>query len=899
MIATYRLQLRPDFGFATVESLLPYFRRLGVSHLYLSPIMEARPGSTHGYDVINHNAIREELGGREAFESLREAAVAAGLGLILDFVPNHAGVGPFNESWQDVLAYGPNSAYSHYFDIDWAPLKPELRGKILLPFLGQLYGDALEDGEIDLTFDDGRFYARYYDDRFALKPKTYGVLLEHVRAQFERTDTYFDLKDLQDAYERLEPDEREKAETLRSRLNALSEELDWDDYLSDLDTGTLHALLEHQYWRLAYWKTASYEINYRRFFDINGLVALRMEDEQVFWDAHRLLGELLTEEGVDGVRIDHVDGLTDPHQYLDRLHELGAEHIWVEKILAPGETLPDAWPVDGATGYRFMNDAMGVLLNPDGEAPLHRLYRRFVPDAEPFEEAVYQSKRLIISTKLSSELFRLAYELDRLSEADYHTRDFTLGALREALTEIVAAVDRYRTYLPHDPDEAKEVIHQAVRRALQRNPAAEPTVFEFIERVITGDVPPQLDAARSAWVGRFQQYTAPVAAKGVEDTTFYRHVSLAALNEVGGEPDPFGVTPHAFHARARYRARQYPTELLATATHDHKRGEDTRMRLIALAERPDLWTETVQALDEVAQPYRGQHGPSRRDAYLFYQMLIALWPEAPSGDDPPADEALTDDPPADETLTDEALTDRLWGYMQKASRESKLRTSWINPNEAYEDDLEAFVLGVVTDRKTDAVLDEPAATVAQDGFFNGLSQLVLKGTAPGVPDLYRGAELLDVSLVDPDNRRPVDYAHREQLLGKLAPLLDAPEAEPVRDMVEACNPEMKVYVLARLLRLRRAYPELAASAAYTALDPEGDGADHWIAFARQHDEAALITAVPRFPASFDPSVSVALSLPSELAGRTWTEWLTGTSVALDDTWTLGTTPLPWAVLVSD
>jgi len=884
MIATYRLQLRPDFGFAAVEDLLPYFQQLGVSHLYLSPIMEARPGSSHGYDVINHNALRDELGGREGFASLRAAAADAGLGLILDFVPNHAGVGPFNDSWQDVLAYGPNSAYSHYFDIDWAPLKPELRGKILLPFLGQLYGDALDDGEIEVAFADGRFYAQYYDDRFALTPQTYGALLDRIRAQFERTDTYFDLKDLQDAYERLEPGEREKAETLRARLNALSEEIDFEDALSDLEPAALHDLLEQQHWRLAYWKTASYEINYRRFFDINGLVALRMEDEQVFWDAHRLLGELLTEEGVDGVRIDHVDGLTDPHQYLDRLHELGAEHIWVEKILAPGETLPDDWPVDGATGYRFMNDAMGVLLHPDGETPLQRIYRRFVPDAQPFEEAVYQSKRLIIATKLSSELFRLAYELDRLSEANYHTRDFTLGALREALTEIVAAIDRYRTYLPHAPDEAEDVIHQAVRRALQRNPAAEPTVFEFIERVIVGDVPAQLSAARQAWVGRFQQYTAPVAAKGVEDTAFYRHVPLAALNEVGGEPEPFGVTPHAFHARARFRARQYPKALLATATHDHKRGEDTRMRLIALAERPDLWDETVHALDEIGQPYKGQHGPARSDAYLFYQMLIALWPEA----------ALDADSDASGEVS---LTDRLWTYMQKASRESKQHTSWINPNEAYEDDLEAFVLGVVTDQKTADVLDAPAATLAEDGFFNGLSQLVLKGTAPGVPDFYRGTELLDLSLVDPDNRRPVDYSRRRALLEALQPLLDAPDAEQLRTLWHKQAPRLKFYVMAQLLRLRNTHPSLFAEGNYTAVEPEGEGADHWIAFARHHEDAALVAAVPRFPATFNPATPATLPLPDALVDRTWTEWLTGTAHAPGADWALHTGPLPWTVLV--
>lgn len=880
MIATYRLQLRPDFGFAEVEDLLPYFRQLGVSHLYLSPITEARPGSTHGYDVINHNAIREELGGRKGFESLRQAAVEAELGLILDFVPNHAGVGPFNASWQDVLAYGPHSAYSHYFDIDWAPLKPELRGKILLPFLGQLYGDALDDGEITLTFDDGCFYARYYEDRFALRPQTYNDLLAHVRDRFERTDTYFDLKDLEEAYGRLEPEEREKAETLQARLRTLGAEVDFDAHLADLGAEQLHTLLEQQYWRLAYWKTASYEINYRRFFDINGLVALRMEDEQVFWDAHRLLGELLTEEGVDGVRIDHVDGLTDPHEYLNRLHELGAEHIWVEKILAPGETLPTDWPVDGATGYRFMNDAMGVLLNPEGEAPLQRIYRRFVPDAQPFEEVVYQSKRLIIATKLSSELFRLAYELDRLSEANYHTRDFTLGALREALTEIVAAVDRYRTYLPHDADEAKDVIQQAVHRALQRNPAAEPTVFAFIERVILGDVPQQLRAARQAWVARFQQYTAPVAAKGVEDTAFYRHVPLAALNEVGGEPEPFGVTLHAFHARARYRARQYPHALLATATHDHKRGEDTRMRLLALAERPDLWDETVHALDEIGQPYRGQHGPSRRDIYLFYQMLAVLWPEA-------ASDAAAD-----------MLPDRLWTYMQKASRESKQHTSWINPNTSYEDDLEAFVLGVVTDQKTAEVLDGPATTFAQDGFFNGLSQLVLKGTAPGVPDIYRGTEQLDLSLVDPDNRRPVDWTQRQATLNDLAPLLDAPDPGAIQDLIDATSPRAKFYVLARLLRLRQTHPTLAASADYLALDPDGEAADHWLAFTRTHDDIALIAIAPRFPASFDAAAPATLSLPDALAGQSWTEWLTGTRATPGDALALHTLPLPWAVFVT-
>lgn len=875
MIATYRLQLRPDFGFAEVEALVPYVRTLGASHLYLSPITESRPGSTHGYDVTDHNAVRSDFGGREALEQLLDTAHEAGLKVILDFVPNHAGVGPHNDSWQDVLAYGPHAEYAHYFDIDWTPLKPELQNKILLPFLGQPYGEALDDGEIGLQFEDGRFAATYYDDRFALSPLSYPDLIEHLLPHFERTDPYWNLKDLQDAYANLDPEERAKAETLRSRLASIHEEIDLNAPLDALDTADLHDILEQQYWRLAYWKTASYEINYRRFFDINELVALRMEDERVFWDAHRLLGELFTHDAVDGVRIDHVDGLTDPHTYLDRLHELGAHRIWVEKILAPGETLPEDWPVEGTTGYEFMNDAMGVLLDADGEQPLQRIYRRYVPDASTFDETVYRSKKLIMGTKLSSELFRLAYELDRLSEADYHTRDFTFGGLRVALAEVVAAIDRYRTYLPHETEEAQEVMHEAVHWARQRNPATEPTVYDFIARVVMGDVRDDLEDKQRAWVARFQQYTAPVTAKGVEDTTFYRHLPLVALNEVGGEPEPFGTSLHAFHSRARFRSREYPRTLLATATHDHKRGAETRMRLIALAEVPDRWDEVVQQLTDIGDAYAGEPGPSRRDAYLFFQILAALWHDADR----------------------DALPDRLWSYMQKAARESKRRTSWINPNETYEDNLKDFVLGIATDPDTPDAIGDLSATLAQLGFFNSLSQLVLKMTSPGVPDIYRGTELPDLSLVDPDNRRPVDWDQRRSLLEDLEPHLDAPDGDAIKAFIDERQPRAKAYVLARLLRVRNRHEQLFAAEKYQPLHPEGPGADHWIAFARQRDEQALITVVPRFPSTFDADEPATLPLPEQLSSGSYQEMLTGQTIKGSDTLDLTSLPLPWTVLI--
>ncbi len=881
MTATYRLQLTPDFGFAEVEALVPYLRELGVSHLYLSPITEARPGSTHGYDVIDHNSVREAFGGREGFESLRETAVAAGLGLVLDFVPNHAGVGPANEAWQDVLAYGPHSAYAHHFDIDWDPLKPELQGKILLPFLGTTYGAALDDGEITLVYEDGRFWAAYYEHRFALSPRTYPQVLDALLPAFERTDAYFDLQELRDAFGDLDPAPHERAEALCRRLAAVNLPFDADLLDDAFDRAALHRLFEKQHWRLAYWKTAGREINYRRFFTINDLVGLRMEDEDLFWGAHRLLGDLLAEEGVDGVRIDHIDGLFDPHEYLSRLHDLGADRIWVEKILAPGETLPDGWPVAGTTGYAFLNDAMGVLLHEDGEEALDRIYRRAVPDAPSFEESVYRSKSLIIEQTLTSELARLAYELDRLSEANYHTRDVTLAALREALKEIIAAVDRYRTFLPHDEDDAREVVQAAIHRALQRNPAAEPTVFEFVEHAILGELREDLQDDQRAWVGRLQQYTGPVAAKGIEDTALYRYHRLTALNEVGGEPGTFGVHDHAFHAHNRFRAREYPETLITTATHDHKRGADTRMRLLALAEVPDRWTAVVQGLDDIADAYRGAHGPSDNDTYFFYQTLAALWCDAHGT-------------PRDATGR-ENLSERLWAYVEKAVREAKQQTSWTNPNTDYEEDLKAVVRGVTTDDATPDVLDDFAAMLAEAGFANRLSQLALKGTAPGVPDVYRGTELADLSLVDPDNRRPVDWQVRRDALDDLAPLLDDPSPEAVHTLFDGPDPRAYLYLTARLLRWRRAHPELASAAGYTDLAPEGEGADDWLAFARftgdaDAPDAAVLTVVARHPLTRDPEAPATLPLPDPLADRSWIDVLTGTSVEADNTLDLPTLP---------
>ncbi len=876
MIATYRLQLRPEFTFKDVEGILPYLVRLGVSHLYLSPISQARRNSTHGYDVIDHNLIREEFGGRDGFDSLLERVREHNLALILDYVPNHAGVGPRNVSWQDVLAYGPNSIFARYFDVDWDPLKPELHDKILLPFLGDTYGEVFDRGEIKLGYDDGRFFARYWDDRYALSPATYADVLRLLLPHFERTDLYWDFKELAETYESFEPHEREKAEALRPRLIIYASQTNLPELLDGIVGEDLHELLNRQHWRLSYWKTAGYEINYRRFFDINGLVGLRMEDDQVFWDAHRLLGELLALDGVHGVRIDHVDGLFDPHKYLQWLRDLGAQRIWVEKILAQGEVLPEEWPVEGTTGYEFMNDVMGILLRPEARVDLERVYHRYVPEAQNYEETVRQSKEVVMSTTLSSELFRLAYELDRLSESDYHTRDFTLEALREALSEVVAAFSRYRTYLPYEVEESEEVIKEAVARARQRNPAMENSVFQFLEDVLLGNVNPQLKKVRRAWTGRFQQYTAPVAAKGVEDTAFYRYFLLVALNEVGGEPDHFSVPLQSFHSHCRYRALRYACNLLATATHDHKRGEDTRMRLLAIAEVPREWEDVVAALGAVALKHRKDPVPGRSDEYLFFQVLAALWHDSDR----------------------DALTERMKEYMLKATRESKLNTSWINQDDRYEGALMQFVEDVISDPQTDAILNALSERLSELGFFHTLTQIVLKFTSPGVPDVYQGSELLDLTLVDPDNRRPVDYDERAALLDGAGWWLETPSPEGIVPLVEAYDARAKFFLTAALLQIRRRREDLFTSGQYTSIEVSGDGAEHWVGFSRTTSEEAALVLVPRFPASLAESGPASVRLSEELAEKRWLNVFTGEVIEPTETIDTDGFSMPWTVLVN-
>jgi (1->4)-alpha-D-glucan 1-alpha-D-glucosylmutase len=877
MTATYRVQLRPEFGFDGLRALLPYFRRLGISHLYLSPITEARTGSTHGYDVTDHNRVRGDLGGPEAFERLLAAVQAQGLSVILDFVPNHEGVGSQNARWQNLLMFGPSSPYARYFDIDWDPLKPELKHKILLPFLGSPYGEALDNGEIHLVYEGARLSAAYHDLRFPLTPPSYAQVLDRVGDGVPgAAGGPRDLGALREAYRTLAPGDQERAADLARQLASVVDPAGFNAAVQELRGEVLHAVLDRQFWRLSYWKTATHEVNYRRFFDHNDLVALQTEDPEVFSAVHRLLSRYVTRTVVDGVRVDHVDGLLDPSAYLRQLKALGAKHIWVEKILARGETLPPSWPVDGTTGYDFLNDVLGVLTWPDGEHAMDRIYRRFLRGAVvPYWVEEYRSKRLVMDTALAGELSRLAYRLDRISEADYHTRDFTFEALRQALAEVVALFPRYRTYLPENREDGEEVIRETVRTVRRRNPGRDPTVYAFIEEVVLGRE--RSRAADSApWVRRFQQYTSPVTAKGVEDTAFYRYYRLAALNEVGGGPDRWGVSLHAFHARARFRAFRYPQSLLATATHDHKRGADTRMRLIVLAELPDVWRRTLRSLARIARRYRSAAGPSRADEYLFHQTVVALWRGG----------------------TREALVERMVSYMQKAAREAKLQTNWLYPDPEYETALERFVRGVLGDPRLGPAVDALASLVARYGFANGLSQLVIKATAPGVPDFYQGSELPDLSLVDPDNRRLVDFAGRTRMLEELEPLLEAPDLQRVREMVSGLDERAKPFVMVRLLRFRQAHPNVFAGT-YAPLEAEGPAREHVVAYAREADGDSLVVVVPRFPAVLDRTGrwdENEIPLGDRLANRSWLDVITGMPVHAGERLQVTALPLRWAVL---
>lgn len=856
-VASYRVQLHRGFTFEQARAIVPYLDQLGISHLYTSPIFAAAPGSTHGYDVVNHGQINPDLGGLPGLYALGEALVARDMGLIVDMVPNHVGLANSNNPWWcDVLRHGEASRYAPWFDINWETQPHLPSGVLVYPILGQPFGRALEAGELRLVLADNDLTLRYYDHQLPLAPRSYPAILGQpsldLRARLRDPAAFNDWLDLLGALPQAAPDEADRLlERFRRLLGAepaLAAEVGATLDALDGRAGDpasfdrLEAILAQQRYRLAYWRVSGEEINYRRFFDINELAAIRVERDDVFAEVHRLLFELVARGIVTGVRIDHLDGLYDPAGYLRRLRDgLRAAArgrtdreipIYVEKILEHGEALATEWPTDGTTGYDFLAVSGGLFVDHGAVVAMTRAYERFLGAPVRFRQLRYEAKRQIASTAFAGEVAVLASQLHAIAQRDRRSRDNTLRSLRRAIETVLATFPVYRTYLAegHQRPGDQALIAGAVAEARRRDGTVPEDAFDFLEQVLAlagpepgATLPPDEHARRFHVTARFQQLSGPVMAKGVEDTTFYRYNRLLSLCEVGDDPSRFGSAPAEVHEWFAARAADWPGAMSGSSTHDTKRSEDARARLHALSEVPQRWAREVQAWAQLNARWRatvhGEPVPDPNTEYLLYQNLIASWPGG--------DQAL-----------DGEYRDRLHAFLTKAMREMKTYTSWTNTDERVEAAAQAFLTAILHPRRGRAFQRRVARFVADLGpaaTLNSLAMLILKVTAPGFPDFYQGTELWDRSLTDPDNRRPVDYSQRQALLDGLT---DTPPGE-------LTAPAMKLWLTRQLLRLRGAHPALFAQGDYAPLETRGTYAANLYAFARRHDGCAMVVAVPR------------------------------------------------------
>jgi (1->4)-alpha-D-glucan 1-alpha-D-glucosylmutase len=854
-IATYRLQLTASFDFDAAAAIVPYLKALGITHLYASPFMKARKGSTHGYDIVDHTQINPELGGDAGFERLSRALKQHDLGLILDFVPNHVGVHfADNPWWLDVLEWGPASPHAVSFDIDWDILPYRARGGVLLPIIGSSYGQALEKGEIELRYDadEGSFSAWYFEHRLPIAPERYREILRSVvkEAGAENGAAGKRILELASRYRGLRHPNRKEAPAFKAELKSIAAGAEIiargiDAYRAGPDRAAqilaLHHLLERQHYRLGHWRLASSDINYRRFFDVNTLAGLRVEDAGTFDAIHRLVKKLIAENKLQGLRLDHIDGLRDPVQYFQRLRRLIRDaqgekatpfYMVVEKILGEHEKLHPFSGVHGTTGYEWLNTITRVLIDGNGLDPLGEVWRQISNMSPKLEPVLKDAKRRVLETLLTSEFTVLTRLLARIAGGHYSTRDFSADSLRQALELYVLHFPVYRTYLtsaePSGHD--RTLISEAIEKARADWFAADEGIFEFLRDTLTMDlIKPGRPAHSAPRVRRFalkvQQFTGPMMAKSLEDTAFYRYHRLIALNEVGGDPSAKALSVDAFHEAMKVRAREWPHGMTATATHDTKRGEDARARLMALAELPGEWASAVARWKILNAPQlviKGEmRAPSATFEYMLYQALLGAWPMGGR---------------------DGQFLERIQAYALKAAREGKQETSWLNPNQAYEAGLRTF-LSRILDRSTSAEFLNSLETLAQRvsllGALNSLSQITLKATIPGVPDFYQGTEFWDLSLVDPDNRRPVDFAERTSVLTSL----EAPDWESLAQNWH--NGHVKLAWTRRLLKLRTELADVFAHGDYQPLEIAGPHRDHVIAFVRRHGRDAAITAVAK------------------------------------------------------
>ena len=898
---TYRLQFNRWFTFAQARQIVAYLDALGVSDVYASPYFQASPESLHGYDITDHNKLNTAIGSRADYDAWIAQLQAHDIGQVLDFVPNHVGIADDrNAWWMDVLENGPSSRYAPYFDIEWQPLKTDLCNKVLLPILGDQYGRLLERGELQVRFEEGTFCVRYGERELPIAPGTYRHILEvalkHL-AEHKDDDFYAELQSVLTALEylpkRTETDPKRIAERAREkeiikrRLERRCAEAPQVQHAIEKALAQINGnpgdprsfdkldeLLNAQSYRLAFWRVAAEEINYRRFFDVNDLAAIRVELPKVFDTVHHLLLELVSTGAVTGLRIDHPDGLYLPREYFVKLQQRSAKaqgiglpgdgraiYMVAEKILTGSETLRKDWPVHGTTGYDFANLVTQLLVESSAETAITKMFHRFVGHSVPFGHLLYAKKLLVMKLALANDVDVLGNLLDRLSERNRWYRDFTLEALSRAVRETIACFPVYRTYVePGQPvsEEDRQIVERAIAAAKRRNPAMEDSIFKFLRDVLLLRSPQDLDAhgraAHAQFVLKFQQTTGPVMAKGLEDTLFYIYNRLPALNEVGGEPQQFGLGVEVFHERNLQQQRDWPATLIATSTHDTKRSEDVRARMVAISEIPELWRRSLQRWGTANHRWKRMvndlEAPDANEEYLFYQTLLGTWPMQANGDPEPA-------PTAD-------YIERIQAYMAKALKEAKINTSWIQPNEEWDAAMHDFVARILDSSPRNKFLPIflPAAKeIGRLGTINSLTQTLLKLTSPGVPDIYQGTEIWDYSLVDPDNRRPVDYDLRRQMLKSLS------TATPGELMQTWPNGRIKLFLINQILRFRRGHADLFARGEYLPLHASGTFAECCISFIRRLDDDWIAVIAPRlssrigFPPIGEAWQDTAIQLP--------------------------------------
>jgi (1->4)-alpha-D-glucan 1-alpha-D-glucosylmutase len=944
--STLRLQFHKGFTFDDAAKHVDYFAALGISHLYASPITTAEPGSMHGYDTVDYTQVSAECGGEAALKRLVDKLRAHNMGLIVDMVPNHMGVGgSSNAWWLDILEWGRHSAYARHFDVDWHSPDPALRGKVLQPTLGAPYGEELAAGRIALHFasDTGRFYIGYGPHVFPICPIDYASILQSAdRADLSALAERFEGLTTQPADHQRAADARNVLREFVAQHGESAIEMVLQAYAPEdpVTRDRLHRLIERQHFRLAWWRTASDEVNWRRFFDISTLAGVRVERPEVFDAAHALVFRLYQEGVVDGLRIDHVDGLAEPREYCQRLRQRLTElrdstpYVVVEKILGRGEPLRDDWPVDGTTGYDFMSDVGALLHDPAGAEPLAQTWTELTGRSPRFEDEALAARRKILAENLSAELDRAARALHRIARDSLTTRDFTFTTLRRVLTELVVHFPVYRIYPQNGLRSATDNIYfdQALAGAKAALSRADHVVLDRVNAWLGGSAeespnmtrpgaqpqqqgqsggpPPHAGSSRRTAQTLFSQLTAPVAAKAVEDTACYRYGRLLSRNEVGSDPGEFALSVEQFHAANLERSQRFPHALLATATHDHKRGEDVRARLAVLSEIADEWSATLRAwstlnaphrraldgkpLTSVVQDHSEGWAPGAAAEAMLYQTLVGCWPP----DLQPDDEAGVKE-----------LAERVAQWQLKALREAKLQTNWLAPDEAYEAGCRDFLFDILAPQRRDGFLKELAAFVARigrAGALNSLQQTVLRLASPGIPDLYQGTELWDFSLVDPDNRRPVDFAKREAWLA---------QTPPSEFLSTWHDGRVKLAVVQRVLALREHLPELLSQSTYLPLTVRGTHASSVIAFARRHGNAWAVVVASRLAAGLlgddgelplvDAAkwADTAVEMPSDLSSRALFDWLSPAAPKVDENGLLylrdALAAMPIAVLVED